>query len=74
MLDGRVSALRTGMALDPVNRRLYYTNIGSVTIDNEAYSWHKIETIRVGTLSTKVRTIVSHADRPRAIAVDAANG
>ena len=66
--------IHTGLALDRVNRRLYYTNIGSVTIDNEAYSWHKIETIRVGSLATKVRTIVSHADRPRAIAVDASNG
>ena len=63
-------ACTPGLAVDYVNRRLYYTNIGSVTVDYETYSWHKVETIRIDPLSTKVRTIVSsYADRPRAIAV-----
>jgi len=64
-----------GMAVDHANRRLYYTNIGSMKVNQETYSWHKIETIRLDSLSTKIRTIVSsHADRPRAIAVDSTNG
>jgi len=62
--------------VDSVNRRLYYTNIGSVTVDNKQYSWHKVETVRIGSTSPlRVRTIVSsYADRPRAIAVDSSKG
>ena len=68
-----------GLALDHVNRRLYYTNIGSVTVGSDVYSWHKIETVRVDPqlsvkVLTMVRTIVTNADRPRAIAVDASAG
>jgi len=63
-----------GLALDVDNRRLYYTNIGSVTVQYEQYSWHKVETIRLDR-TPKIRTIVSSlADRPRAIAVDSARG
>jgi len=60
---------RAGLALDHVNRRLYYTNIGSVTVGSEVYSWHKIETVRVDSYPVKIRTIVTNADRPRAIAL-----
>jgi len=64
-----------GLAVDHANRRLYYTNVGSVTVDYKEYSWHKIETVRLDSLPVKVRTIVSsHADRPRAIAIDSTNG
>jgi len=47
-----------------------------MTVDNEEYSWHKVETVRIGaTQPLRVRTIVSsYADRPRAIAVDSSNG
>jgi len=70
MIGDRKLACDVGLALDHVNRRLYYTNIGSMTVENEEYSWHKVETVRVDTLSVKVRTVVSsYADRPRAIAV-----
>jgi len=70
-----VSVYAAGLALDHVNRRLYYTNVGSVTVDHVTYSWHKVETIRIQSVYYKVRTIVSsHADRPRAIAIDSSNG
>ena len=66
-----------GLALDYVNRRLYYSNIGSVTVDSDAYSWHKLETVRLDDTSqpVTVRTIVSsYADLPRAITVDPSTG
>jgi len=78
MLNSRTLIVCTaGMALDYVNRRLYYTNVGSVKVDQDTYSWHKVETIRLDPSVTtpKIRTIVSsHADRPRAIAVDPTRG
>ena len=60
--------------MDYVNRRLYYTNTGSQTVEDKEYSWHKIETVQVDSTVTKVRTIVSNADRPRALTVDATSG
>ena len=71
----RYAALCAGLALDAANRRLYYTNIGSMTVDGKQYSWHKVETVRIDAPTVEVRTIVSSfADRPRAIAVDSSGG
>ena len=75
-VSGRIFArAAVGLAVDYVNRRLYYTNLGRATVNGEIYSWHKVETIGLDEQSVKVRTIVSsHADRPRAIAVDSSAG
>lgn len=62
------------MAVDPKGRRLIYTNIGSMSIDDKTYSWHKVESANIDGYPVKVRTIVSSiADKPRAVAIDVDN-
>ncbi len=62
------------MAVDYVGRQLYYSNIGSVSIEGRTYSWHKVETANIDSYEPKVKTIISSiADKPRAIAVDVEN-
>ena len=62
------------MAIDPVGRQLIYTNIGSVTIDGNTYSWHKVESVNIDGSIYKVKTLISSiADKPRAVAIDVDN-
>jgi hypothetical protein len=59
------------MAVDHVGRQLIYTNIGSVTIDDNTYSWHKVESVNIDGSFDKVKTLISSiADKPRAVAID----
>jgi len=60
-----------GMLVDVARRQFYYTNIGSVLINGTAYSWHRIETFSLRSLTdVKVKTIVMTADKPRGLALD----
>ena len=64
-----------GLTIDLTNRQLYYTNIGSVTVEDVAYSWHKVETVNLDDVVRKIRTVVStYADKPRALTLDTTNG
>ena len=62
------------MAIDYVGRQLYYTNMGSVNIDDTPYTWHKVETVALDKDLVQVRTIIGTADRPRSIVIDQSNG
>ena len=64
-----------GMAIDTAGRRLIYTNIGEVKIEDNVYSWHKVESVDIDGYpsGSKVRTLISSiADKPRAVVIDAA--
>ena len=62
----------TGLALDVTHRKLYYTNMGSVTAHAQTHSWHRIELIDLDDGDRK--TIVSDVEKPRGLHVDAENG
>ena len=61
-----------GLALDVTHRKLYYTNMGSVTAHAQTHSWHRIELIDLDDGDRK--TIVSDVEKPRGLHVDAENG
>ena len=62
------------MVIDYTHRQLYYTNMGSMTINNNQYTWHKVEAVGLDSSPVKVRTIVGTAEKPRALALDQTGG
>ncbi len=63
----------SGLALDSVNRNLYFVNLGEVmTVAGVMFRWHKIE---VAPLSGgAIRTVVTSAEKPRGLYVDSEQG
>ena len=61
------------MALDYVHRQLYYSHVGSVSINGISYTWHKIETVKLDPPYT-VRTIETFDLKPRAVTFDLDQG
>ena len=61
-----------GLALDVTNRKLYYTNMGSVSAHDQTHSWHRIELISLDDGSRK--TVVSDVEKPRGLHVDTLRG
>ena len=62
------------MVIDYTRRHRYYTNMGSMTINNNQYTWRKVEAVGLDSSTIKVRTIVGTAEKLRALALDQANG
>ena len=62
--------------MDAKNKRLYFSNMGSVVLDNVAYSWHRIEAVTIDDQNKPInrQIIVSNVDRPRALWVDSDAG
>ncbi|XP_013382434.1 low-density lipoprotein receptor-related protein 4-like [Lingula anatina] len=60
-----------GLAYDSAENRLYFSNMGIVSIDSAAYSWHRIEMVDLD--SGQRQTVVNVAQKPRAIWIDQVN-
>jgi len=63
--------LHPGLAVDAKHGRLYYSNMGTTHVNGTAYTWHRIDTIKFD--GTGQRTVVTRAEKPRALAIDADN-
>ncbi|CAH1779937.1 unnamed protein product [Owenia fusiformis] len=61
-----------GLYMDYMNRRLYFSNMGTVGVDDVAYSWHKVEMISLD--GTNRREIVTDSQNPRDVTVDFEGG
>ena len=64
-----IIALHAGLAIDYIDRRLYYSNMGHVSLGGVDYTWHKIEMASLSDANNR-RTIVEVADKPRALHID----
>ena len=62
----------SGLTLDSVGRKLYYSNMGSVEVYDDVYSWSRIEFIGLDGKGRK--TIVDNVGMPRDLYLDQANG
>ena len=58
----------TGMVIDPIGRKLYFTNMGSVSVYENTYHWSRIEFI--GLDGTGRKTIVDDVGMPRGLYLD----
>ena len=58
--------------MDPIHRKLYFTNMDFVLIDEVAYTWHKIEMMPL--IGGPRYTVTAGVEQPRGLALDTEQG
>ena len=61
----------SGLAVDWKNRRLYFSNMGTIRLHSMSHSWHRLEMV---SLTGKERRIIKESgDHPRSVWIDMEN-